>query len=57
MHHAAAEGPVGWPGDPAPEGGRVGWPGDLTGPAAPSADAAPVVRRAWRRLFGLSRVA
>ncbi|WP_143278390.1 hypothetical protein [Blastococcus haudaquaticus] len=62
---AAAENPVGWPGEPAPEGGRIGWPGDLPpaaperpGPAAASGSAhEPVARRSWRRLFGAGRVA
>ena len=64
-HHAAVENPVGWPGEPAPEGGRIGWPGDLP-PAAPERSGpdvasgqreAPVARRSWRRLFGAGRVA
>ena len=33
-HHPAAENPVGWPGKPAPEGGRLGWPRDLRSAAA-----------------------
>ncbi|WP_139228724.1 hypothetical protein [Blastococcus tunisiensis] len=52
-HHTVGEGPVGWPGEPAPEDGRVGWPGDLREPAAP----APTARRGWRRLFSAGRVA
>jgi hypothetical protein len=57
VHHAATEGPVGWPGEPAPEGGRVGWPGDLGEAGARQSTGAPEVRRSWRRLFGISRVA
>ncbi|TQN41274.1 hypothetical protein FHU33_0637 [Blastococcus colisei] len=53
VHHAAAEGPVGWPGERAPEGGRVGWPGDLPGATAETT----VARRSWRRLFAPTRVA
>ena len=56
VHHAAVEGPVGWPGSPAREGGGLGWPadavdGDSEEPAPPAAP------RGWRRLFGLSRAA
>jgi hypothetical protein len=63
VHHAAAEGPVGWPGMPAPEGGGLGWPADAgvadsaEADRAPEEPAPPVVRRGWRRLIGLSRVA
>ncbi|HZB18435.1 MAG TPA: hypothetical protein VE463_01255 [Blastococcus sp.] len=71
VHHAAAEGPVGWPGTPAPEGGGLGWPADLDIAEAaqngavdggevdsvPVEPAPPVARRSWRRLLGVSRVA
>ena len=71
VHHAAAEGPVGWPGTPAPEGGGLGWPPDLDIAEAaqngavdggevdsvPVEPAPPVARRSWRRLLGVSRVA
>jgi hypothetical protein len=66
VHHAAAEGTVGWPGTPAPEGGGLGWPADLgSAEAAGNGEvdrarvepAPPVTRRSWRRLFGVSRVA
>jgi hypothetical protein len=58
VHHAAAESPVGWPAPPAPEGGGLGWPKDPGSDEAPAEkQAPPVVRRSWRRLFGLSRVA
>ncbi|MCW2742986.1 MAG: uncharacterized protein JWR45_3408 [Blastococcus sp.] len=62
------EGPVGWPGAPAPGGGGLGWPADAGSerdpavPAEADGDAmagpgAPPVRRSWRRLFGAGRVA
>jgi hypothetical protein len=66
LPRAAAESPVGWPGTPAPEGGGLGWPGDLTDVAGadaagadplPEVSGSPVVRRGWRRLFRVSRVA
>jgi hypothetical protein len=71
VHHAAVEGPVGWPGTPAPEGGGLGWPADVDGAEAagngavdggevdhaPEEPAPPVARRSWRRLLGVSRVA
>jgi hypothetical protein len=63
VHHAAVEGPVGWPGTPAPEGGGLGWPADAAptgsadGDSAPEEPAQPVVRRSWRRLLGAGRVA
>jgi hypothetical protein len=71
VHHAAGEGPVGWPGTPAPEGGGLGWPADADGAEAagngavdggevdraPEEPAPPVARRSWRRLLGVSRVA
>jgi hypothetical protein len=60
VHHAAVEGPVGWPGTPAPEGGGLGWPADVDGgevDSAPVEPAPPVARRSWRRLLGVSRVA
>ncbi|WP_116450998.1 hypothetical protein [Blastococcus litoris] len=68
-HHAAVEGPVGWPGTPAEEGGGLGWPGGLGGDGTDEADSAPeepappapaapdTARRGWRRLLGVSRVA
>jgi len=60
VHHAAVEGPVGWPGPPAPEGGGLGWPADAgrteDGNAAQE-PAPPVARRSWRRLLGLGRAA
>jgi hypothetical protein len=41
-HHAAVEGPVGWPGAPAREGGGLGWPADAsTGDGAAPDGAAP----------------
>jgi len=60
VRHAAEEGPVGWPGTPAPEGGGLGWPADAgssEGDSAPDESAPPVARRSWRRLLGLSRAA
>jgi hypothetical protein len=58
VHHAAAEGPVGWPGEPAPEGGGLGWPADVgAADSAPEEPAPPVARRGWRRLLGSSRAA
>ncbi|MGY1801967.1 hypothetical protein ACI78T_01645 [Blastococcus sp. SYSU D00922] len=68
-HHAAVQGPVGWPGTPAEEGGGLGWPADLGGdgadeddsaseePAPPAPAPAAAARRGWRRLLGTSRVA
>jgi len=58
-HHAAAESPVGWPGEPAPEGGGIGWPGDLppVDEGSTATAGAPAVRRGWRRLFHAGRVA
>ena len=60
VHRTATEGPVGWPGIPAPEGGGLGWPADAggsDGDGAPAEPAPPVTRRSWRRLLGLSRAA
>jgi hypothetical protein len=65
VHHAAVEGPVGWPGTPAPEGGGLGWPGDLDSATEGSGEAdgahdepaPPVSRRGWRGLLGLRRAA
>ncbi|MGY1749144.1 hypothetical protein [Modestobacter sp. SYSU DS0511] len=59
--HAAGQGGLGWPGDPA-DGTGLGWPGDLdTGTdraEAPGSDELATPRRAgWRRLFGGSRTA
>ncbi len=43
---AAVEGPVGWPGTPAPGGGGLGWPADTAGSdSAPPEPASPVGRR------------
>ncbi|MGY1855245.1 hypothetical protein [Modestobacter sp. SYSU DS0290] len=59
--HAAGQGGLGWPGDPA-DGTGLGWPGDLDRAGdrdrAEAPDERAVPRRAgWRRLFGGSRAA
>jgi hypothetical protein len=54
------ESEVGWPVPPAPEGGGLGWPADAgeeQSEAAAEPVTRPVLRRGWRRVFGLGRVA
>lgn len=57
-HHAAVQGPVGWPGAPAEEGGGLGWPADAGATDDADADGAAEepapapARGSWRRLLG-----